>query len=87
MPKNMANNKNEVVTFIARKIPVIVAKTFWQQYGMFVMLGGFFLFNQWVQKKAKAAQANQAQADPNATPSATTPAVEADATTSNKKKD
>jgi hypothetical protein len=81
IPKSVTQNQNQLVTYIARKIPVIVDKTFWSKYGMFIMLGGFFMFNQWVQKKAKGMQPPQGQAPEAGTGSTTTTEVASSTTT------
>jgi len=49
----------EVVVFMGRKIPQNVEKTFWQKYSTMLMLGGFFFFNMFVQRKARGYQAQQ----------------------------
>jgi len=57
-PKTM-NQEAEVQMFTGRKIPVLQDKSFFQKYGTMVMIGGFFLFNMFVQKKTRSMQENQ----------------------------
>jgi len=57
-PKSL-NQDAEIVLFTGRKIPVLQEKGFFQKYGTMMMIGGFFLFNMFVQKKTRSMQENQ----------------------------
>jgi hypothetical protein len=49
-------DNHSVTIYTGRKIVPAPPKTFWQQYGTFVMIGVFFLFNTFVKSKTAAMQ-------------------------------
>lgn len=52
IPKSK-DSSAEVVLYVAKKVPVIAEKTFFQKYSTFILLGGFFIFNMFIQKKTR----------------------------------
>jgi len=59
-PKTL-NQEAEITMFTGRKIPLLQEKTFFQKYGTMIMIGGFFLFNMFIQKKTRSMQEQQQQ--------------------------
>jgi len=48
--------------YLGKKVPVNAEKGFFQKYGTILMIGGFFIFNMFVQRKARSMQSQPAQA-------------------------
>lgn len=83
----LSKDQKTITVYTAKKIVPVIPKTFFQQYGTYLFIGAFFLFNMWV--KSKQAMGQQARRTGQRAPNteggaaAATPAAAADSKKSN----